>query len=174
MLAQSISLDEFNSMVVSYEQHVFRFHLVWFRNVRVARSLTKQTFSRARASRETFRSDWTPCIWLLRVAHNLAVSHARRGPNCLFRRLVNGQIISAHVPRLSESHAAYLVASSRVMNVWDSVAALSPGQRSVFILCFVEEFDLQEIASINDLPLSVVKSDLYSALATIRIYDSRE
>jgi RNA polymerase sigma-70 factor, ECF subfamily len=174
MLAQSISLDEFNSMVASYEQHLFRFHLVWFRDVCVARSLTKQTFLWARAGRGTFRRDWAPCVWLLRVAHNLAVSHARSGSNCLFRRLIDGQIISAYVPRLNESHAAYLIASSRVMNVWDSVAGLSPEQRSVFILSFIEKFDQQEIASITELPLSVVKSDLYSALAMIRTYDSRE
>jgi RNA polymerase sigma-70 factor (ECF subfamily) len=53
--------------------------------------------------------------------------------------------------------------------VWESVAQLSDRQRSVFLLRFVEELELSEIAEVTGLPISTVKTHLYRALAAIRV-----
>jgi RNA polymerase sigma-70 factor (ECF subfamily) len=52
--------------------------------------------------------------------------------------------------------------------VWESVAQLSERQRNVFLLRFLDELELSEIAAITGLPVSTVKTHLYRALATIR------
>jgi RNA polymerase sigma-70 factor (ECF subfamily) len=52
--------------------------------------------------------------------------------------------------------------------VWETVAQLSPRQRSIFVLRFVDDMGLNEIAETTGLPVSTVKSHLYRALAAIR------
>jgi RNA polymerase sigma-70 factor (ECF subfamily) len=52
--------------------------------------------------------------------------------------------------------------------IWQTVTKLSERQRSVFLLRFVDEMELPEIATATGLPLSTVKSHLYRALAAIR------
>ena len=47
-------------------------------------------------------------------------------------------------------------------------AELSERQRTVFLLRFVEELELADIAAITGLPISTVKTHLYRSLATIR------
>jgi DNA-directed RNA polymerase specialized sigma24 family protein len=48
------------------------------------------------------------------------------------------------------------------------VAGLSSRQRSIFLLRFMEEMEIPEIATVTGLPLGTVKSHLYRALAVIR------
>jgi RNA polymerase sigma-70 factor (ECF subfamily) len=52
--------------------------------------------------------------------------------------------------------------------VWETVAHLSERQRSIFLLRFLEEMDIPEIATVTGLPLGTVKSHLYRALSAIR------
>jgi RNA polymerase sigma-70 factor (ECF subfamily) len=52
--------------------------------------------------------------------------------------------------------------------IWQTVSGLSERQRTVFLLRFVDEMELPEIAAATGIPLSTVKSHLYRALAAIR------
>jgi RNA polymerase sigma-70 factor (ECF subfamily) len=55
-----------------------------------------------------------------------------------------------------------------VAEVWRALKDLSAHQRTVFVLRFVEEMELEEIATTIGMNLSTVKSHLYRALAAIR------
>jgi RNA polymerase sigma-70 factor (ECF subfamily) len=61
-----------------------------------------------------------------------------------------------------------MIAHEQVVRVWETVATLSERQRTIFLLRFVEELDLAEIAQITSLPVSTVKTHLYRALAAVR------
>ena len=50
-------LDDMASIVATYEQRIFRFHLISIRDRDVAQSLTQDTFVRAWAARDSFRGD---------------------------------------------------------------------------------------------------------------------
>jgi RNA polymerase sigma-70 factor (ECF subfamily) len=76
--------------------------------------------------------------------------------------------VSAHIPHRDSSLESRLIASEQMTLVWDSVAQLSARQKSIFMMRFVEEMELAEIASVTGLPISTVKTHLYRALATIR------
>ena len=52
--------------------------------------------------------------------------------------------------------------------MWDGVGCLSPQQREVFLLRFVEEMPLLEIAGVLGLKVGSVKAQLFRALANIR------
>jgi RNA polymerase sigma-70 factor (ECF subfamily) len=55
-----------------------------------------------------------------------------------------------------------------VKEVWRAVEELSRQQRTVFLLRFVEEMELAEIAETTGMNTSTVKSHLYRALRVVR------
>lgn len=170
--APATPLDDMASIVATYEQRIFRFHLVSIRDRDVAQSLTQDTFLRAWSARESFRGDCSISTWLMRIALNLIRDHTRTDRFRFWKRVsetaVDVSDISSHVPHRDSSLESRLIAREQMALVWESVAQLSERQRNVFLLRFLEEMELSEIATITGLPISTVKTHLYRALATIR------
>jgi RNA polymerase sigma-70 factor (ECF subfamily) len=170
--ALTTPLDNLDSIVAMYEQRIFRFHLVSVRDRDVAQSLTQDTFLRAWNARASFRGDCSVSTWLMRIALNLVRDHTRTDRFRFWKRVsetaVDVSDVSSHIPHRDSSLESRLIASEQLNLVWDSVSQLSERQRQVFLLRFLEELELTEIASITSLPISTVKTHLYRALATIR------
>jgi RNA polymerase sigma-70 factor (ECF subfamily) len=61
-----------------------------------------------------------------------------------------------------------LLGREEVASVWSVVEKLSPQQREVFILRFVEEMSLEEIAAATSLKVGTVKTHLFRAVHAIR------
>jgi RNA polymerase sigma-70 factor (ECF subfamily) len=169
--APATPLDDMDSIVATYEQRIFRFHLISIRDRDVAQSLTQDTFVRAWSGRSSFRGDCSISTWLMRIALNLIRDYTRTDRFRFWKRVsetaVDVSDISSHVPHRDSSLESRLIASEQMTLVWESVAQLSDRQRSVFLLRFLEELELSEIATITGLPISTVKTHLYRALATI-------
>ena len=165
-------LDDIDSIVAMYEQRIFRFHLVSVRDRDVAQSLTQDTFLRAWNARASFRGDCAISTWLMRIALNLVRDHTRTDRFRFWKRVsetaVDVSDISSHVPHRDSSLESRLIANEQLTLVWESVAQLSERQRNVFLLRFLDELELSEIANITGLPVSTVKTHLYRALASIR------
>jgi RNA polymerase sigma-70 factor, ECF subfamily len=165
-------LDDMDSIVAMYEQRIFRFHLVSIRDRDVAQSLTQDTFLRAWNARSSFRGDCAISTWLMRIALNLVRDHTRTDRFRFWKRVsetaVDVSDISSHVPHRDSSLESRLIAHEQLTLVWESVAQLSERQRNIFLLRFLDELELSEIAAITGLPVSTVKTHLYRALATIR------
>jgi RNA polymerase sigma-70 factor, ECF subfamily len=165
-------LDDIDSIVAMYEQRIFRFHLVSVRDRDVAQTLTQDTFLRAWNARASFRGDCAISTWLMRIALNLVRDHTRTDRFRFWKRVsetaVDVSDISSHVPHRDSSLESRLIANEQLTLVWESVAQLSERQRNVFLLRFLDELELSEIADITGLPVSTVKTHLYRALATIR------
>lgn len=166
------ALDDIDAIVATYQQRIFRFHLISIRDRDVAQTLTQDTFVRAWSARSSFRGDCSVLTWLMRIALNLLRDHTRTDRFRFWKRVSETAIdisdISAHVPHRDSSLESRLIASEQMALVWESVAKLSDRQRSIFLLRFLEELELSEIANITGLPISTVKTHLYRALATIR------
>jgi len=165
-------LDDLASVVSLYEPRVFRFLLISLRDRDAAETLTQETFLRAWVSRANFRSDCSVATWLMRIALNLARDHTRTGRFRFWKSVgasaVDVAEVAAHVPERGSSTEAQLIAQEQVARIWETVADLSERQRSIFLLRFVEEMEIPEIATITGLPTGTVKSHLYRALSTVR------
>jgi RNA polymerase sigma-70 factor (ECF subfamily) len=61
-----------------------------------------------------------------------------------------------------------LLVKEQVKGLWAAVEKLTAKQRSVFLLRFVEELDLSEIATAMGMNVGTVKSHLHRALASVR------
>jgi RNA polymerase sigma-70 factor (ECF subfamily) len=169
---RSTPLDDLESVVAMYQPRVFRFLLANLRDRDAAETLTQETFLRAWSARENFREDCALGTWLIRIALNLARDHTRTGRFRFWKNLAAHAVdvadVASFVPSAEASSESRLIARQQVAAIWDTVAELSQRQRTIFLLRFLEEMDIPEIAEATGLPLGTVKSHLYRALNAIR------
>jgi RNA polymerase sigma-70 factor (ECF subfamily) len=170
--ARATPLDDLESVVSLYQPRVFRFLLAQLRDRDAAETLTQETFLRAWSARASFREDCSISTWLIRIALNLARDHTRTGRFRFWKHIsahaVDVADVAASVPNCEGSAEDHLIAQEQVKRIWETVAGLSERQRSIFLLRFLEEMEIPEIAEVTGLPLGTVKSHLYRALNTIR------
>jgi RNA polymerase sigma-70 factor, ECF subfamily len=168
----SRTLESIDVLHELYAPRIFRFLLASLRDRDVAETLTQETFLRAWNARENFRGECSAATWLTRIALNLLRDHTRTDRFRFWRKVsqtaVDASDLAAHLPHPSTSSEAALIAHQQLKRVWETVGTLSERQRTVFLLRFVEELELAEIAEITALPISTVKTHLYRSLATIR------
>ncbi len=166
--------DDIETILALYEQRIFRFLLLSIRDRDVAHSLTQDTFYRAWAARASFRNDCSIPTWLTRIAINLLRDHTRTQRFRFWKRAAETAVdlsdISAHLPNPGSSTESRMIASEQVHLIWQTVDRLSERQRTIFVLRFVEDMELAEIATVIGLPISTVKSHLYRALASVRAH----
>ncbi len=170
--ARTSPLDDIETAVALYQPRVFRFLLANLRDRDAAETLTQETFLRAWSARSSFREDCSIGTWLIRIALNLARDYTRTGRFKFWKNLAASAVdvteVAASVPNHEGSVEAHLIAQEQVKLIWETVDGLSERQRSIFLLRFLEEMDIPEIAAVTGLPLGTVKSHLYRALNAIR------
>jgi RNA polymerase sigma-70 factor (ECF subfamily) len=164
--------DNLAAVIETHRPRVFRFLFVSLRDSDLAETLTQETFLRAWNSRSSFRGDCSIATWLTRIALNLLRDHTRTQRFRFWRRAASSSIdaaeIAAFLPHPDSRPDSRLIASEQMTLIWKTVSGLSERQRTVFLLRFVDEMELPEIAVATGIPLSTVKSHLYRALAAIR------
>jgi RNA polymerase sigma-70 factor (ECF subfamily) len=171
--AQSITAEEFDAVVRRHQRRVYRFLLMMLRDPEEADNLTQECFLRAYLNRSSFRGESSLETWLLRIAANLARDHARSRKAGFWKRLLGLEDLSANslaaqVPSDGASPEQVLLAREDVRAVWDAANQLSQQQRAVFLLRFVEELELSEIASALELQVGSVKTHLFRAVQAVR------
>ncbi|WP_035348668.1 RNA polymerase sigma factor [Edaphobacter aggregans] len=170
--AAATPFDDLDGIVATHQQRIFRFLLTSLREPDIAHTLTQETFLRAWSTRASFRGDCSIATWLTRIALNLLRDHTRTQRFRFWRRAsassVDATEIAAFLPHRDSPLESRLIASEQMTLIWQTVGSLSDRQRTVFLLRFVDEMELPEIAAATGLPLSTVKSHLYRALAAIR------
>lgn len=170
--ARTTPLDDLETVVTLYQPRVFRFLLANLRDRDAAETLTQETFLRAWTARASFREDCSVATWLIRIALNLARDHTRTGRFRFWKHISTSAVdvdeVAASLPNREGSAESHLIAQEQVKLIWETVAGLSPRQRTVFLLRFLEEMEIPEIATVTGLPLGTVKSHLYRALNVIR------
>lgn len=172
VVARPTPFDDLSSVIETHRSRIFRFLLASLHDSDLAETLTQETFLRAWNSRASFRGDCSVATWLTRIALNLVRDHTRTQRFRFWRRAsaqaIDPTEIAAFLPHPDSLVDSRLIASEQVSLLWQAVGTLSTRQRTIFLLRFVEEMDLAEIASVTDIPLSTVKSHLYRALAHLR------
>lgn len=167
-----LELADFDEVVRVYRPRILRFLLSSLTDRDAAEALTQECFMKAWSARHQFRGDSSLSTWLTRIAVNLMRDHLRSRSLRFWQKTRGSALdvmdISDWVPDGRSSPESIAVARDRVTAVWSAVKELSAHQRAVFVLRFVEEMELEEIASTIGMNLSTVKSHLYRALAVIR------
>lgn len=173
--ASLLSDEVFEDLLRAHQRRVFRVLLGWVRDPEMADSLTQECFLRAYRGRAGFRGDASPETWLLRIAVNIGRDHVKSRRSGFWRRLLSldrsvedGQIAVPEVADRASSPEQAILAKERLARVERRVESLSPMQRAVFQLRFLEEMPLEEIARTLGLRIGTVKVHLARAVGALR------
>ena len=171
-MAQEIAAEEFSAVVTKHRPHIFRFLLASTRDVDLAETLTQECFLKAHRHWGSFRGESTAMTWLMRIAINLQKDHWRNRRMQFWRKTQTNTVeldeASDWLPSGERSVEQQLLARERVAQVGKAVEGLSERQRTVFLLRYVEERELSEIARATGLNEGTVKAHLSRALARVR------
>src|ERR1017187_2558444 len=170
--AEGIGVDQFTAVVAKHRPQVFRFLLASTRDFDLAETLTQYCLLKAHRNWASFRGESSAMTWLMRIAINLQKDHWRNRRMQFWRRTQSNAVdldtASEWLPSGASSAEQGVLAKERVQQVWKSVEGLSERQRTVFLLRFVEEQELSEIAGATGLTEGTVKAHLSRALARVR------
>lgn len=167
-----LQLADFDEVVRLYRPRIFRFLMSSLSDRDVAESLTQDCFLKAYNARHQFRGESSLSTWLTRIALNLVRDHLRSRRIRFWQKTRDTALdlvdISDWIPDTGVSPEISCLQQEKVKEVWRAVEELSRQQRTVFLLRFVEEMELAEIAETTGMNTSTVKSHLYRALRVVR------
>ena len=164
--------QEFSSVVQAHRPQIFRFLLASTRDVDLAETLTQECFLKAHRNWDRFRGESSAMTWLMRIAINLEKDHWRNRRMQFWRHTRTNSVdldeASEWLPSGERSVEQQMMAREQVGQVWRAVEGLSARQRTVFLLRYVEDRELSEIAQATGLSEGTVKAHLSRALGKVR------
>jgi RNA polymerase sigma-70 factor (ECF subfamily) len=170
--AEEIAAEEFARIVASHRPQIFRFLLSSLRDVDLAETLTQECFLKAHRNWKQFRGESSAMTWLMRIAINLQKDHWRNRRMQFWRQTRTNAVdldeASEWLPNGERSAEQQMLVREQVAQVWHAVKGLSERQRTVFLLRYVEERELSEIAESTGLSEGTVKAHLSRALGRVR------
>ena len=170
--ANEIAAQEFERVVARHRPQIFRFLLASTRDVDLAETLTQDCFLKAHRNWSSFRGESSAMTWLMRIAINLQKDHWRNRRMQFWRQTRTNAVdldeASDWLPSGERSVEQKMLAREQVAHVWRAVEGLSERQRTVFLLRYVEELELREIAQATGLSEGTVKAHLSRALGRVR------
>ena len=165
-------LDDIDALVRVYKPKVFRFVAFSISDRDAAESITQDCLLKAHLTRNQFRGDCSIATWLMRIAFNLVRDHTKSQKFRFWKSAAASAIdasdVSQYLASGESSAEAQLIARERVQMVYKALQELSGKQRSIFLMRFVEEMDLTDIAAITGMTVPTVKTHLYRAVGAIR------
>ena len=170
--AAALSAEDFTSIVVASRPRIFRYALASLRDRDAAETVAQDCFTRAYQSWGQFRRDSSVDTWLMQIAVNLVRDHLRNRKLRFWKRAqqtaVPAEAIGGFLADGEGSSEKQLVLKEQVQAVWDAAGRLPAKQRTVFLLRFVEDMELLEIAAATGMKEGTVKTHLFRALRAIR------
>ena len=174
----SEALDDFEAVMRAHQQHVYRVLVSLVRDPDTADTLTQECFLRAYRKRDSFRGEASLRTWLVTIAVNLARDHVRSRRLSFWKRLLHR---SQDAAELSDTLAdqrptadQMLAAREELGAVWSALDRLPERQRTVFVLRFVDDLSLEQIAAVLGTTVGTIKTHLFRATATLRQITGRE
>jgi RNA polymerase sigma-70 factor, ECF subfamily len=164
--------DAFGEVVRRWERKIYALTYGITGSVEDARDATQETFIAAYRSLPRFRGEAQVSSWLHRIAVNQCITRQRRA-RVRAETGLEEEIEAGREQFLSTGHGASPAHASeskqRAEAVRRAVDSLPQELREVVLMKEFEELTFQEIADALQIPLSTVKSRLYTALRQLRL-----
>lgn len=173
MVERALSGDPeaFGEIVRRWERRIFALAFGMLGREEDARDATQETFLSAFRNLRGFRGEARVSSWLHRIAVNQCITRQRRakvrGETALEDEAEKNAIIFALPADISPARLAEHQEVS--FAVRKAVGALPAELRQVVVMKEFEELTFQEISDVLDIPLSTVKSRLYTALRQLQM-----
>ena len=151
--------EELHQLVIEHGDAIFRLALSVVKDRALAEDVAQETLVKAWLALPTFRGDSSLRGWVLRIAHNTAISTLRRR-----RAVVIDPLDMPEAPVAPERSVESRVLSGAAMD--DFAAALDDLDelsRSVVVLRELDGLSYEEIAEVLEIPMPTVKTRLLRA-----------
>ena len=163
--------EAFGEIVKRWERRIFALAFGMLGREEDARDATQETFLAAFRNLRGFRGEAKVSSWLHRIAVNQCITRQRRA------KVRNESALETEEEKNASSFAAPIRYSpARVVEGWETTEAvrlavktLPVELRQVVVMKEFEELTFKEIADALELPLSTVKSRLYTALKQLEL-----
>ena len=172
LVAKSIGGDaeSFNQLILRWERPIYALAYRVIGREEDARDVCQETFLRAFRALPGFKGQAKFSSWLYRIALNLCrdwIRRQRRAPVMQMPEGIDpGELAAERGPVESIEE---LVSRRELSAVVEEAMALLPEeQRTAIILKEYHGLTFQEIADMQDCPLSTVKTRLYQGLSVLR------
>jgi RNA polymerase sigma-70 factor (ECF subfamily) len=163
--------DAFGEIVRRWERKIFALCFGMLSREDDAKDAAQETFIAAYRNLPNFRGEAKVSSWLHRIAVNQCLTKQRRTKTRseTFLDDENNAEERVFIAPLAQSPARITEQNERLSHVRQAVHALPPELRQVIVMKEFEEMTFQEISETLDLPLSTVKSRVYTALKQLRM-----
>lgn len=173
LVAAAVSDDPeaFGEIVRRWERKIFALCFGMLTREDEARDAAQETFIAAYRNLKNFRGEAKVSSWLHRIAVNQCLTTKRRNRTRSEDYLDEETNEHERVFVAPETHSPSNTAEKgeRLVIVRQAVSSLPVDLRQVIVMKEFEEMTFQEISDTLDLPLSTVKSRLYTALKQLRM-----
>lgn len=163
--------DAFGEIVRRWERKIFALCFGMLAREDEAKDAAQETFIAAFRNLQNFRGDAKVSSWLHRIAVNQCLTTKRRqktrSESYLDDETNEDEKIFIAPRRLMPSRQAET--SEKTLLVRQAVQSLPTDLRQVIVMKEFEEMTFQEISDALEVPLSTVKSRLYTALKQLRM-----
>jgi RNA polymerase sigma-70 factor, ECF subfamily len=171
-IARARDLADFDAVARLHRPGIFRFLAASLRDPHAAENMTQECLLRAYRSRDRFRGEASVKTWLMQIAVNVLRNELTNARLKFWKRTQRSTVdVSSAGEWLADrrsSPEAAMLARQQVAVAWEAAASLPERQRTVFLLRFVEDMELLEIAAATGMKEGTVKTHLFRALQTVR------
>jgi RNA polymerase sigma-70 factor (ECF subfamily) len=170
MGTSSVEIRSFDDVVQLYWARVFRFVLASVRDRAAAEDLTQDCFCKAYKGWKGFRGDSSVITWLMHIAVNVVRDFGRNQRLQFWRRarVIDPASAGEYLADRTVSPEANVVMQERLRAIWAAAAMMPSRQRTAFLLRFVEDMELHEIAVAMGVSEGSVKVHLFRAVHALR------
>ena len=170
-LSVSSDSEAFGEIVRRWERKIFALCFGMLGREDEARDAAQETFIAAYRNLSNFRGEAKVSSWLHRIAVNQCLTVKRRAKTRSedFLDDESGEDEKIFVAPANRSPARTTEQIERLTLVRQAVGSLPSDLRQVVVMKEFEEMTFQEISDTLELPLSTVKSRLYTALRQLRM-----
>jgi RNA polymerase sigma-70 factor (ECF subfamily) len=165
-------LDDIDALVKTYRARLLRFVTFSTGDPDLAETITQDCLLKAYNARANFRGDSSVNTWLTTIAVNLIRDHQRTRKFKFWRQAkataLDVDDVASFLPSHQTTQEHQLLAKEQVARLSSVLDTLSFNQRSVFLMKFSDEMELQEISNAMNMPINTVKTHLHRALKAVR------
>lgn len=166
--ALSGDADAFGEIVRRWERRIFALTYGILGREEDARDATQETFLAAFRNLRGFRGEAKVSSWLHRIAVNQCLTRQRRA-KVRNESALEDSAESELAATLDESPVAVVEGRQRTVAVRRALNGLPLELRQIVVMKEFEELTFREIAEALELPLSTVKSRLYTGLKQLQL-----
>ncbi|MBA3695032.1 MAG: sigma-70 family RNA polymerase sigma factor [Acidobacteria bacterium] len=170
-LAISENPNAFGEIVKRWERKIFALCFGMLSREEEAKDAAQETFIAAYRNLKNFRGDAKVSSWLHRIAVNQCLTTMRRAKS-RSESFLDDEDQAAEKVFIAPSRqmpSRTTEQNERLHFVRQAVQSLPVDLRQIIVMKEFEEMTFQEISDVLDLPLSTVKSRLYTALKQLRM-----